>query len=603
MALIIWLWWPILIRELADRHLFFIRVPEMSAAFIMRDHKVHKLIIAVSGKYRQWAEKYKQEVEKRDEGIEVVVVDPKHPLVYIGEPWKYTVHRWYERNTDRINPSKDPRCFLSLSERTHDFEPPAVDTGDPIQVSAKIIASLIPHDPLKMVFGVNYFLEAFVAETEARWRRVAATLHYFIYETDKKDEKKPDKGKKTRTAVDDDHEEKKPVDFDPEIYVNAHRRLLLDMWLFGCRKFYGMELDDEGLPHARLLEREPEAVYWDIRKDEVRLGKLELAHPDPAKPAVAWDVYGDYGDGFFYVLQEPDKFWFREGSSGVPLQGDAAGIYWQQDPSGVKIRKIQVKAHRRALFVFDKDVDTWRGPKVFYKYGIPEDKAAMRIFRDWGLVPKDLELRDIDPTDLRVRMSLQKRLQARATALETREKAWGEQQKSILEAEGVKQKTILLAQAQQEKDTLEGEGQRRRMVSLAEGQKQRDILEGEGIKQRRESEGAGEGKARQLAHEGDAAGFAAKLNALGIKPGTESAAMPLIAEAMERVARATELMVMSGSGSGWSDLFGTVPALSKLWNGKGKAPSQSDLIKALSNLSEVELRSVIEALPRPGGAS
>ncbi|MFA6272226.1 MAG: hypothetical protein WC693_03895 [Patescibacteria group bacterium] len=606
MAGVIWLWIPILVRQLADQHLFRIRLPEMSAAFIMRDRKVCRVIIAVSGKYRQWAESYKKMVEKEDKGIEVVIVDPKHPMVYIGVPWIYTVHSWYERTVDKINPLKDPKCFLSLAERTHDFSPQPVDTGDPIEVSAKLIASLTPNDPLKMIFGVKYFLEAFVAEVEARWRRVAATLHYFVYETDLEDKESPDHGhgtdKKSRKPGDDDSEEKKPMVFDPEIYVNAHRRLLIDLWLFGCRKFYGIEFDEDELPHARLLDREPEAVFWDVRKDEVRLGKLELPHPDAIKPAVKWDVYGDYGNGFFYVLQEPDKFWFREGQSGTPLSADATGIYWQED-AGNKVRKIQVKPHRRVLFVFDKDGDTWRGPKVYYKYGIPEDKAALRFYRDYGLVVIDLELKDIDPTDARVRASLQRRLQARAEALETREKAWGEQQRSIFEAEGNRRKMILLAEGQQQSDILEGEGVRRKMIAVAEGQKKKDILEGEGAKERHILVGTGEGEARRLAHEGDAAGFAAKLKALGIEPGDDGAVMPLIAEAMERVAKATELMVMSGSGGGWTDLFGTVPALSKLWNGKGSAPSKADLMKALAGLSETDRQSVIEALSQQGGAS
>ncbi|MFA6525229.1 MAG: hypothetical protein WCT33_03060 [Patescibacteria group bacterium] len=562
MVAVMWLWVPILIRQMADQHLFFLRVREMTMVFIMRDHKVHRVIIAVSGKYLQWAEGYKQMVEARGEGIEVVLVDPKHPMIYIGVPWIYTVHSWYERVVDEVNPSVDPRWFLDLNERTFDFHPEDVDTADPIEVKSKLVASLIPLDPLKMIFGgAKYYLEAFKVEMSARWRRTVAALHYFVYETKN--------GTGEALSPGEIHQRIEQLEYDPEIIKNAHRRLLIDTWIFGRKPEYTLVLEGD-VPKARFVDTEPEAVYWDIRDPVVREGVVELG-------GKTWDVYGDYQGHFCYVRLEDGKHVFRD-EDGNEITGQTVDIAWVE-VAGAKVRKLQVKAHRRVLFDFRLGEGGWR-LKTYFKFGIPKDKAAIRFY-EWGFIPKDVEVVDLDPTDPSIRQALQARLKARAEALQMRERAKGQKQKDI----------------------LEGEGTRSKMILVAEGQKQRDILEGEGSKERRTLEGAGEGEARRLAHEGDAAGFAAKLKALGINPGDESATMPLIAEAMERVAKATELMVMSGSGSGWSDVFGTVPALAKLWNGKGNTPSKSDLMKALANLSETERQSVIEALSRQGGAS
>lgn len=558
------LWWivPVIVRQMANQMIFFLRVPEMTAAVVMKDLKAHTLIVSVSGEFCEDYDKLKVMLETQ--GIRVVIINPQHPLVWIGMPWIYTVHSFYERTADEVNPITDPVTFLDLNERTYNFSPPPVDTGDPIQVVAKLVASMIPWNPLKMIFSVRYYMEAFSAEMDARWRRVAATLHFFVSDPVPKQSDQED------TPEEEIHGRSEQLEFDPEIYINAHRRLLIDTWLFGRYVEYKLHynkddltLDDhqERVPRARWIEKEPEAVEWNIRDPQVRLGIVEFPE-DPKdtsedRKMIPWDVYGDYLGNFIYVRKEDDKFIFRNGD-GEKIPGDSGGVAWGVDAAGKHIRKLQVKPQRRVCFDFHFSEGAWRGPKTYFKYGIPKDKAARRFYENWGLVLVDIEMQDIDPEDPNIRRAIQQPLIARASAI--------------------------------------GE------IETAKGKKRSLIIEGEGVMQRRVLEGEGEKKYRWLAHEGDAQGFKAKMKALGIKPGEDAALATLIADSMQRVASETEMLVMSGSQGGWTDLFGSVPALQKLWSG-GKPPSQSEIVKVLRNLSSEDLASTLEALGTKGEGS
>lgn len=99
-------------------------------------------------------------------------------------------------------------------------------------------------------------------------------------------------------------------------------------------------------------------------------------------------------------------------------------------------------------------------------------KAMADQMTDWGLVLRSIEIQDILPSE-----SMQSAMEQQAAA-ERHRKAARNKQAAVLEAEGIRQSTILKAEAEQEAAVRQSAA----AVSLAEGTKKSNELLAEGIK-------------------------------------------------------------------------------------------------------------------------
>jgi len=526
-AAVLWVLVPILVRRMADQGLFFLRVPEMRAALILCDKVIHKILISASEKHRTRFDGLV--TEKGVEGVKLQVLESGQGLVWMGVPWKYQRYEWYEKSDEEKNPEIDPQTLLVLSERIFDFTPPDVDTAEPIEIHAKLTVYFYIYDPYKALFGVRYYLEALALEIASRWRKVISLLHYFQYiraEEGKSDLKGKTVGQVSALIMES-------MEVDPEIIKLAHRRLLTDLWLAAMKK--KLYFDSEG--NLQENKREEEAVPWDITDPLVLDGKTGKNSE--------FDVYDDFTAMPGNRVYVKDNGEVKESVDGTtvnlkPLKPQPG----EQNPVVDLVHKV--------VYTYTQTSEGKKEVKrVFYKLGIPPSKAVRRIFEDWGVVLKDVEVTDIEPKEIAIREALSERLKARAAAMAVKETAAGHKAKDILEGEGVKQRTI-----------LEGEGQR---------------------------------EARRLALVGDAEGFTAQIKALGLSQGKE-ASIVLIAEQMRRITEKTQMTVMAGSGAGWTDLFGSIPLIKDLWSGKPQ--TSESFIGTLSSMSEADLAKVKSELAR-----
>jgi len=522
-AAVLWILVPILIRQLADRGWFFLRVPEMRAAPILCDKRIHTIFISVSDVHRSRFEKLVDKAKKTISGVRLRLLPPGKGLVWIGVPWQYQQYEWYEKSDEVENPEVDPQRLLNLSERIFDFEPDAVDTAEPIEVAAKLTVYYRVHDPYRVLFGVRYYLEAIQLEIASRWRKVISLLHYFQY---------------IRTAgvsgldlagktPDQIAELMAYLEVDPEIIKKAHRRLLTDLWLAALKKKIFFDSDGK-LQEDELGE---EAVPWDIT-DPVVLNGVENG----------FDVYDDFTGTTGNRVYVKGKT-VKEKHDEEKVVVDFALLTNEQGPV--------VDPDHRVVYTYTEANGAKTVKRVFYRLGIPATKAVRRILEDWGVALQDVEVTDIEPKEPTIREALSERFKARANAMALKEEA--------------------------------------------SGKKAANILEGQGVKERRRLEGEGEKAYRESVLKGDALGYTAQLKALGIPKG-KGAEIVLIAEAMRRIAEKTPMTVMAGSGTGWTDLFGSIPVVQKLWS--GKPPTTESLINTLASMSPTDLAKVKNALAK-----
>ncbi len=80
----------------------------------------------------------------------------------------------------------------------------------------------------------------------------------------------------------------------------------------------------------------------------------------------------------------------------------------------------------------------------------PKGKPARMIYDEYGIWLKRVRVRDIDPTEPKIRESLQEVLKARTDAAATAEKAKGTRDKDILEGIGQASKELKVGKAQAE---------------------------------------------------------------------------------------------------------------------------------------------------------
>jgi len=196
-ALVLFWWflvgWPVKQRKWADgesrwvgkwsepgQPMFWVRIPEMHAVFILRDKRLHRVLVSSSGPrskyFKDWIRSHQKDYTK----VVYEIVEPGKELVWIGVPWRHSIKTWYEDSQDAENAQTDPRGVLTLSERTMDWTPDeSTSTADPIEVIAKLVISLLVVDPTKAVYSIQFYLEIIRKEIWAELRQVMIALKYF----------------------------------------------------------------------------------------------------------------------------------------------------------------------------------------------------------------------------------------------------------------------------------------------------------------------------------------------------------------------------------------------------------------------------------------
>src|SRR4030042_5004617 len=109
--------WQIVIRLLANRGIFFVRVPEMTALAITKDRALHVIYVVCSD--RVWKELTECLQTDAKNGVHQhksrLVRLEKKSLKYIGPPWIYRVYEWYYTKQDEDNVNERPLHSLSLA--------------------------------------------------------------------------------------------------------------------------------------------------------------------------------------------------------------------------------------------------------------------------------------------------------------------------------------------------------------------------------------------------------------------------------------------------------------------------------------------------------
>lgn len=180
--------WTYFYRYLADKGWFWLRVPEMKAAFVEKDRGLYRIFVNVSGELRDHFIKLAAYKNYQAGYERMVVLKPGKQIVWLGLPWVYRLKTpWYEHTDDIKNEEKDPVRFLDIKERVINYpgggaeKPviPDVDSADPIQIRAQLVVSLRVFDPEKALYNVQFFMEAVQNEIAGRWRNAISGLSYF----------------------------------------------------------------------------------------------------------------------------------------------------------------------------------------------------------------------------------------------------------------------------------------------------------------------------------------------------------------------------------------------------------------------------------------
>lgn len=246
--------WTILVRWLADQDLFFLRVPEMTAAFVERDLQLYRIYVN-AGERRKHFRQLAVHKNKEFKYERMIVLSENQQVVWIGLPWINRLSDpFYEHSDDARKKALEPRQFLDLAMRTIDYFPegdkdaegeiigvvPNVDTADPIQVKAQLVVEGWVWDPETAVYGVQNYLEAVQKEIVSRWRRVVSDLSYFMSRRGLKKQIKDQTEIGTQTI--------EQLEINPGIHHEAYARLNEDVLGIGCMmppKTKKPEIEDE----------------------------------------------------------------------------------------------------------------------------------------------------------------------------------------------------------------------------------------------------------------------------------------------------------------------------------------------------------------------
>lgn len=220
-------------RKLADEgYKLWVKPPANSLVVITRDSSVVKILInsndgQIINRLKQCLElnnitgsvKKNKEIFIK-EGKEIVFLRTG-ALCFVGLPWKFKVHEWYEKQIDEDDPNIEPKWFLTLQERTVDYTfsgDDAVSTADMVSVTGKLVLQTVTFNPLKTIFSVQYWSEALRAKIFSEWRHVVTGLSYFKADIDMTTLMDPEKNKTGKGLLE--------AMINPELSRNVQKELL-----------------------------------------------------------------------------------------------------------------------------------------------------------------------------------------------------------------------------------------------------------------------------------------------------------------------------------------------------------------------------------------
>lgn len=186
--------WQNIVRKLADRGLFWVRVPEMTYLAITKDRVVHRILVACPDDVWKLITTCEgDECDSHDPRIERV----SKGLNWIGVPWIYKVYEWYETREDEINPAVSALHSVDLAEQvlryksiTEIADPenperqncvPTYKTADGIEAKSKLTFFTIVHNPVKALFSIRYRKSANLNKILPVWREVVSNFEFFEY--------------------------------------------------------------------------------------------------------------------------------------------------------------------------------------------------------------------------------------------------------------------------------------------------------------------------------------------------------------------------------------------------------------------------------------
>lgn len=154
-----------IIRPMADLGWWWVRLDEMTAAFVERDKAFYLCIINCN------------EPLRRDHfislakslGCQYIILPPGIGIYFLGWtawPWKIKLRTpWYSKHADEVNPEREPVRFLSLREiplqLTPEEAPNPVDPKKGEEVIAGVIPTVMTKDPIDVLIWLNVRLEVY----------------------------------------------------------------------------------------------------------------------------------------------------------------------------------------------------------------------------------------------------------------------------------------------------------------------------------------------------------------------------------------------------------------------------------------------------------
>lgn len=197
--------WQILVRQLANLGIFWVRGVEMTALAIMKDRSLSEILVICSEKV--WEEikiccNITTELNQQSTLAKIFgfrqadfkgarIIRLKKSLYYIGRPWVYKVFEWYFTQKEEQDVRVRPLHSLTLAILNLIYEPEEIDpetgvrnlmTADGIEVKGKLTFYGAIRNPEKALFNVDY-IKTFIRDLIIpSWLAVLSEFQFFHYE-------------------------------------------------------------------------------------------------------------------------------------------------------------------------------------------------------------------------------------------------------------------------------------------------------------------------------------------------------------------------------------------------------------------------------------
>jgi len=186
--------WQIFVRKLADKGLFWVRVPFMKYLAIEVDRVLGWVLVSCTDEV--WR-RIHPDCEKNDEVCDVAqdgkikIIRVHEGLKWIGVPWKNQVKDWYETQKDEDDPNVPPLHSVALDEQVFKYSRPidkndiiavpSMTTSDLIEVYSVLILNMVVYNPIKALYYIRHRKTAILNMIVPVWREVIGAFNFFEY--------------------------------------------------------------------------------------------------------------------------------------------------------------------------------------------------------------------------------------------------------------------------------------------------------------------------------------------------------------------------------------------------------------------------------------